>query len=43
VRAGISGVLVALPTPVQVGQHVTVGTSVAKWCSWTVEGQPEDR
>jgi multidrug resistance efflux pump len=30
VRAGIAGVLVALPTPVQVGQHVAVGTSVAE-------------
>jgi RND family efflux transporter MFP subunit len=30
VKAGINGVLVALPTPLQVGQHVTVGTSVAE-------------
>jgi HlyD family secretion protein len=30
VRAGIAGVLVALPTPLQVGQHVAVGTSVAE-------------
>ncbi len=30
VRAGISGVLVPLATPVQVGQHVTAGTSVAE-------------
>ena len=30
VKAGIAGVLVALPTPLQVGQHVTVGTSVAE-------------
>jgi RND family efflux transporter MFP subunit len=30
VRAGINGVLVALPVPLQVGQHVTVGTSVAE-------------
>lgn len=30
VRAGINGVLVALPIPLQVGQHVTVGTSVAE-------------
>jgi RND family efflux transporter MFP subunit len=30
VRAGISGVLVALPTPLQVGQHVALGTSVAE-------------
>ncbi|WP_263357210.1 efflux RND transporter periplasmic adaptor subunit [Acidicapsa ligni] len=30
VRAGIAGVLVALPIPVQVGQHVAVGTSVAE-------------
>jgi len=30
VRAGISGVLASLPTPVQVGQHVTAGTSVAE-------------
>ena len=30
VRAGISGVLVQLPVPLQVGQHVTSGTSVAK-------------
>ena len=30
VRAGIAGVLVALPTPIQVGQHVAVGTSVAE-------------
>ena len=30
VRAGISGVLVALPTPLSVGQHVAVGTSVAE-------------
>ncbi len=30
VRAGISGVLAQLPTPLQVGQHVTAGTSVAK-------------
>lgn len=30
VRAGISGVLSTLPTPVQVGQHVTAGTSVAE-------------
>jgi len=30
VRAGIAGVLVALPTPLSVGQHVAVGTSVAE-------------
>lgn len=30
VRAGISGVLSPLPTPLQVGQHVTAGTSVAE-------------
>jgi multidrug resistance efflux pump len=30
VKAGIAGVLVALPTPLQVGQHVAVGTSVAE-------------
>jgi RND family efflux transporter MFP subunit len=30
VRAGISGVLAQLPAPLQVGQHVTAGTSVAK-------------
>jgi RND family efflux transporter MFP subunit len=30
VRAGIAGVLVALPIPLQVGQHVTAGTSVAE-------------
>jgi RND family efflux transporter MFP subunit len=30
VRAGISGVLAQLPVPLQVGQHVTAGTSVAK-------------
>jgi HlyD family secretion protein len=30
VRAGISGVLATLATPIQVGQHVTVGTSVAE-------------
>jgi RND family efflux transporter MFP subunit len=30
VRAGISGVLAQLPVPVQVGQHVTAGTSVAQ-------------
>ena len=30
VRAGISGVLAPLDTPVQVGQHVAAGTSVAK-------------
>ncbi|MBB6143402.1 RND family efflux transporter MFP subunit [Silvibacterium bohemicum] len=30
VRAGISGVLTTLSTPLQVGQHVTVGTSVAE-------------
>ncbi len=30
VRAGISGVLTSLATPLQVGQHVTVGTSVAE-------------
>ena len=30
VRAGISGVLASLPTPVQVGQHVSAGTSVAE-------------
>jgi RND family efflux transporter MFP subunit len=30
VRAGISGVLAQLPTPLQVGQHVTTGTSVAQ-------------
>ena len=29
-RAGISGVLAPLATPVQVGQHVTAGTSVAE-------------
>ena len=30
VKAGISGVLAQLPIPLQVGQHVTAGTSVAK-------------
>jgi RND family efflux transporter MFP subunit len=30
VRAGISGVLTTLATPLSVGQHVTVGTSVAE-------------
>src|SRR5271155_1310084 len=30
VRAGIAGVLATLSTPIQVGQHVTVGTSVAE-------------
>ncbi|HEY9125601.1 MAG TPA: RND transporter, partial [Acidobacteriaceae bacterium] len=30
VRAGISGVLSTLPVPLQVGQHVTQGTSVAE-------------
>jgi HlyD family secretion protein len=30
VRAGIAGVLSTLATPVQVGQHVTAGTSVAE-------------
>jgi RND family efflux transporter MFP subunit len=30
VKAGIAGVLSSLPTPVQVGQHVTAGTSVAE-------------
>jgi HlyD family secretion protein len=30
VRAGIAGVLIPLATPLQVGQHVTVGTSVAE-------------
>jgi HlyD family secretion protein len=30
VRAGISGVLSTLATPVQVGQHVTAGTSLAE-------------
>ena len=30
VRAGISGVLAPLATPVQVGQHVSAGTSVAE-------------
>ena len=30
VRAGISGVLAPLATPLQVGQHVTAGTSVAE-------------
>jgi RND family efflux transporter MFP subunit len=30
VRAGISGAVAALPTPMQVGQHVTAGTSVAE-------------
>jgi HlyD family secretion protein len=30
VKAGIAGVLVALPIPLQVGQHVAVGTSVAE-------------
>ena len=30
VRAAISGTLAPLPTPVQVGQHVTAGTSVAE-------------
>ncbi len=30
VRAGISGVLAQLPVPLQVGQHVTAGTSVAE-------------
>ena len=29
-RAGISGTLAPLPIPVQVGQHVTAGTSVAE-------------
>lgn len=30
VKAGIAGVVASLPTPVQVGQHVTAGTSVAE-------------
>jgi RND family efflux transporter MFP subunit len=30
VRAGISGAVAALPTPMQVGEHVTAGTSVAE-------------
>jgi len=30
VKAGIAGTLVALPIPLQVGQHVAVGTSVAE-------------
>jgi HlyD family secretion protein len=30
VKAGLSGVLAQLPVPVQVGQHVTAGTSVAQ-------------
>jgi HlyD family secretion protein len=30
VKAGIAGVLVALATPLQVGQHVAIGTSVAE-------------
>jgi HlyD family secretion protein len=30
VRAGISGVVAQLPIPLQVGQHVTAGTSVAE-------------
>jgi HlyD family secretion protein len=30
VRAGISGVMATLATPIQVGQHVTAGTSVAE-------------
>jgi HlyD family secretion protein len=30
VKAGISGVLIALPIPLQVGQHVAAGTSVAE-------------
>jgi RND family efflux transporter MFP subunit len=30
VKAGISGVLASLPSPVSVGQHVTAGTSVAE-------------
>ena len=30
VRSSISGTLAQLPTPVQVGQHVTAGTSVAE-------------
>jgi RND family efflux transporter MFP subunit len=30
VRAGITGELAPLPTPLQVGQHVTAGTSVAE-------------
>jgi RND family efflux transporter MFP subunit len=30
VRAGISGVVAQLPVPLQVGQHVTAGTSVAE-------------
>ncbi len=30
VRAGLAGELVSLPTPLQVGQHVTAGTSVAE-------------
>jgi len=30
VRAGISGSVAALPTPLQVGQHVTAGTSLAE-------------
>ncbi|MGH9599375.1 MAG: efflux RND transporter periplasmic adaptor subunit [Terracidiphilus sp.] len=30
VRAGIAGELAPLPTPVQVGEHVTAGTSVAE-------------
>jgi HlyD family secretion protein len=30
VKAGIAGVLIALPIPLQVGQHITAGTSVAE-------------
>ena len=30
VKAGISGVVASLPVPMQVGQHVTAGTSVAE-------------
>jgi RND family efflux transporter MFP subunit len=30
VRAGIAGVVASLPVPMQVGQHVTAGTSVAE-------------
>lgn len=30
VKAGISGVVASLPTPMQVGQHVAAGTSVAE-------------
>jgi HlyD family secretion protein len=30
VKAGITGVLVALPIPLSIGQHVTAGTSVAE-------------